>query len=411
VSETPSSPGDGLEDALRRALSDAVSEVEPGAGGFDRIRARIGRRPPRPWLIAVLAGAAERARSWTWRGHWAWPGLPPVRAHPPWLTRRPRQRNGVPAGEAGRRGDTSLRQGALDRRPIGWLWLAAALAGVTVIASVSLGLQPVRQAIIQASTTVLHGGPDPQRSGGADTDGAGARTTTDGTSPASGGGATASGARPGPTGPSGPMSGAGAAPSGPPSTGACQPPASGGPEPTRTDPGTTSSASVATPPPADQAPGPADSSTSAPGTATWGTGAPGRGTPGTGTPDTGTPDTGTPDTGTWGTGASGTATPGTTTAGPTATPDQPPTPAPACSLTPGPATTTPATSPADSSASSTPSGTTPTDAPTPAGTPTGTEAAQDPAAGPTSAGQDDSPATPAAPGQWRWYDKEHRDRR
>ena len=77
VSETPSSPEGGLEDALRRALSDAVSGIEPGSDGLDNIRARIGGRPPRPWLLAVLAGAAERVKSVTWRGHWAWPGLPP----------------------------------------------------------------------------------------------------------------------------------------------------------------------------------------------------------------------------------------------------------------------------------------------------------------------------------------------
>ena len=67
------SPEDnGLEEALRRALSDAASEVEPGTDGLEKIRARIGNRPPRPWLFSVLAGLIGRVRHWTWRGHWAW---------------------------------------------------------------------------------------------------------------------------------------------------------------------------------------------------------------------------------------------------------------------------------------------------------------------------------------------------
>src|ERR1700760_73983 len=70
---------DDLEQALRRALSAAGDEVETGTEGLDRIRARIGDRPPRPWLLSVAFGVLERVRNWTWRGHWAWqetmPGL------------------------------------------------------------------------------------------------------------------------------------------------------------------------------------------------------------------------------------------------------------------------------------------------------------------------------------------------
>ena len=39
-------PEDDLEQALRRALSAAVSQVEPGADGLERIRARTKKRPP-----------------------------------------------------------------------------------------------------------------------------------------------------------------------------------------------------------------------------------------------------------------------------------------------------------------------------------------------------------------------------
>ena len=70
---------DGLEEALRRALSEAAGEVEPGGDGLDKIHARIGSRPPRPWLLSVILGVVERVRYWTWRGHWAWPtSLPKI---------------------------------------------------------------------------------------------------------------------------------------------------------------------------------------------------------------------------------------------------------------------------------------------------------------------------------------------
>ena len=58
VREGMTSPeDDGLEEALRRALSDAASEIEPGADGLDKIRARIGDRRPRPWLLSVSSAS------------------------------------------------------------------------------------------------------------------------------------------------------------------------------------------------------------------------------------------------------------------------------------------------------------------------------------------------------------------
>ena len=63
---------DDLEQALRRALSAAADEIEPGPDGLEKIRARIGDRRPRPWLLSVVFGVLGRVRHWTWRGHWAW---------------------------------------------------------------------------------------------------------------------------------------------------------------------------------------------------------------------------------------------------------------------------------------------------------------------------------------------------
>jgi hypothetical protein len=141
---------DGLEEALRRALSDAASEVEPGGDGLEKIRARIGDRPPRPWLLSVLAGLVDRVRHWTWRGHWAWqdslPGLGALRE------RRSRRSNFPGPG-------------------IGWLRLVTVLAGVAVLTGIALGVQPVRHAISQASSTLNGGGGSPN--GGAGTEGKG----------------------------------------------------------------------------------------------------------------------------------------------------------------------------------------------------------------------------------------------
>jgi len=335
VDEDPSSLEDGLEGALRRALSDAVGGVEAGTEGLDRIRARIGGRPPRPWLLAVLSGAAERVRSWTWRGHWAWPGRLLTRTFP------------VP--------------GALGTWRIGVLWLATGLAGIAVIASVSLGVQPVRRAITAASAVLDPAGAlSPP---GAGTNGAGAQTTTDGTGLLAGGGVTAA-PQPSPTSASGSRGGPGGAAPGT-SSAQCQPPTSGPtgkPAPTALAPGATSSAEgttrrVARHPSARVAPGttgapdpPAASAsactvTPATTTPTVATGA--SWTPaGTGPSDTGpagptptvTPPTETPTSTPTGTTPTGTPT-STPTGTPTSTPTDTPTSTPTDTPTPGPALT------------------------------------------------------------------------
>ena len=80
---------DNLEERLRRALSEAAGEVEPGSDGLDKIRARIGGRRPRPRLFSVLFGVVGWARNWTWRGHWAWQdSLPGLGALREWRSRR-----------------------------------------------------------------------------------------------------------------------------------------------------------------------------------------------------------------------------------------------------------------------------------------------------------------------------------
>src|SRR5487761_1186905 len=138
------SPEDNsLEEALRRALSNAAGEVEPGSDGLDKIRARIGNRPPRPWLFSVLAGLIGRVRYWPWRGHWAWQdSLPGLRA----LQER------------------RSRRGNFHGSGIGWLRYVTVLAGIAVLASIALGVQPVRHAILQASSS-LNGGGGSTRSG------------------------------------------------------------------------------------------------------------------------------------------------------------------------------------------------------------------------------------------------------
>ena len=128
------------------------------ADGLDKIRARIGNRPPRSWLFSVLAGLVDRVRHWTWPGHWAWPGsLPGLRA----LQERRSRRTKFPG------------------RGTGWLRLVTVLAGIAVLASIALGVQPVRHAILQASSS-LNGGGGPVRGS--------ARTEGNGTQPGGGGG-------------------------------------------------------------------------------------------------------------------------------------------------------------------------------------------------------------------------------
>ena len=387
MGENPSSPEDRLEDALRRALSDAVGPIEPGTDGLDSIRARIGGRPPRPRLLAVLSGAVERARSWTWRGHWAWPGWPLTRAHLTGWSRRPRHRKGTPARKPTRRGDRLPLLGTLGTLGglrIGWLTLVSGLASIAVIASVSFGVQPVRQAIIQAGTTVLHGGGYPPPWGGAGTDRAGTQGTTDGNGPLAGGGPTAA-AQPSPTSAYGSKGGPSGAAPGPGSSAACQSPTAATGEPTTTPTATDSGTAASTEP--------ADGTTS--------------GATQTAYPTAASDVTGAPDQ-------------------PTATPDSPTTSASTCAVTPGPATTAPATptppttptsQPEVTGAPSTPTDGTPAPIPadppastatgTPASTPTGTaagpELATDTARSTTPAAQDNSPARLAESRSWRWY--------
>jgi hypothetical protein len=165
------SPEDnGLEEALRRALSNAASEVEPGTDGLEKIRARIGNRPPRPWLFSVLAGLIGRVRHWPWRGHWAWQdSLPRLAA----LQER------------------RSRRGNFQEPGVGWLRFVTVLGGIAVLASIALGVQPFRHAILQASSS-LNGGGGSQR-GGAGTEGGGTQGTAGGGTQSAGTVATGSG--------------------------------------------------------------------------------------------------------------------------------------------------------------------------------------------------------------------------
>jgi hypothetical protein len=169
----------GMEEALRRALTEAVGQVDPGADGLDRIRARIGGRPPRPWLFSVAADVLDRARHWTWRGHWAWrlswawpAATVPALSAVPWPRLRRLPRSGAALPSAAR----PARPGRIES--VNWLRPVVVLAGIAILASVSFGVQPFRQAIIQASNTVLSGGggSGPQATGGGAADGDGTPT-------------------------------------------------------------------------------------------------------------------------------------------------------------------------------------------------------------------------------------------
>lgn len=156
---------DDAEEALRRALSEAVSGVEPGTDGLDKIRVRIGTRPPRPWLLSVLVGVVDRVRYWTWHGHWAWQdSLPRPGAHRERLSRR----------------------SAFPQRGSGRLRLVTVLGGAAVIAGIALNVQPFRHAILAASTALNGGSGTLWATAGTDGNGA----TTVGTAAP-----TASGAR------------------------------------------------------------------------------------------------------------------------------------------------------------------------------------------------------------------------
>ncbi|MGH3206957.1 MAG: hypothetical protein ACRDNO_04280 [Trebonia sp.] len=163
---------DGLEETLRRALSDAADEVEPGTDGLDRIRARIDNRPPRPWLFSVLVGFVDRVRHWTWRGHWAWQdSLPRLKA--------PQERRS--------------RRGNFRGRGFGWVRYVTVLAGIAVLASVALGVQPLRHAILQAGSSLNGGGGPPRASAGTEGNGtqaSGGSATPTTATVASGGGQT-----------------------------------------------------------------------------------------------------------------------------------------------------------------------------------------------------------------------------
>jgi hypothetical protein len=168
-------PHGDLETTLRRELTAAVDGVEPAPDALERIRARTALRPPQPWLLTVVGGAASRARYWVWHGHWAWPeSLPRPRAAswPGALAGWP----GAIAGWAAR----AKRATAAD-----WLRPVAVLAGVAFIAIVALAVPPLRQAIGHVTSSVLTGG---QTSGGAGTDG-------HGTQNGGGGGTLTNGAR------------------------------------------------------------------------------------------------------------------------------------------------------------------------------------------------------------------------
>jgi hypothetical protein len=148
---------DGLEETLRRALSGAAGEVEPGADGLDKIRARICNRPPRPWLLSVLVGLLDRVRHWTWRGHWAWPdSLPRLRA--------PQERRS--------------RRANFPEWGFGWVRFVTVLAGIAVLAGMALAVQPFRHAILQAGSSLNGGGGPPRASTG--TEGSGTQAANGG---------------------------------------------------------------------------------------------------------------------------------------------------------------------------------------------------------------------------------------
>jgi hypothetical protein len=177
-------PDGDLGDVLRRQLSAAVDAVEPGANGLERIRARTGKRPPQPWLVSVLSGAVSRARNWVWRGHWAW--------SPPRLRSLSLPRAKAAPGTV-------------------WLRPVAVLAGVAFIATITLAVPPLRQAIVQVSNNLTGS----QQSGGGGTDGNGSPSGS------GGGGTLSTGARS--TASAGASGSQGAGSRGPVTTTRCQP--------------------------------------------------------------------------------------------------------------------------------------------------------------------------------------------
>ena len=128
---------DDLEQALRRALSAAADEIEPGPDGLEKYP-RADRRP------SAAALAAQRCLRRPRSG----PALDLARAL------------GV-AGSRPRLGalwEPRSRRSNFPRWDIKWLRLVTVLAGAAVIASIGFGVQPFRQAILQASTSLTGNG-------------------------------------------------------------------------------------------------------------------------------------------------------------------------------------------------------------------------------------------------------------
>src|ERR1700678_2292536 len=154
-------PGDGLEEVLRRGLAEAVRRIEPAADGLERIRARIGDRQPRPWLLTVGADALGAAGHWVWRGHWSlqfrltWATALPAAAggaaaggaphRVPWLVLPRLRRLPRPGERRGLGAARSPRTAAVVS--VGWLRPVGVLAAVVRIARLSLRRHTLRVAI------------------------------------------------------------------------------------------------------------------------------------------------------------------------------------------------------------------------------------------------------------------------
>jgi hypothetical protein len=207
-------PDDGLEDALRQALSAAASQVEPADGGLERILVRTGGTAPRSWLASMAAEGLRRTRHWVWRGHWAWqdPGFWQARyqvLQDPLADWRGRARGTRPsAWLAGAwAGAASLATGsavhdALSLRSHGRLWvrLAAGFAAAACITAVTVSDPPLRAALAQVSATVLtgaNGGLQPGVGGGGAASATGAQSTSASGSAGTRGGTLPPSARPG----------------------------------------------------------------------------------------------------------------------------------------------------------------------------------------------------------------------
>jgi hypothetical protein len=203
-------PDDGLEAALRKALSAAASQVEPGDGGLERILVRTGGATPRSWPASVTVEALRRARHWVWRGHWAWqdsgfwqvPHGPLQGQLADWWRRARGTRvsawlAGVPADAAALIGG-SLVHDSLSRRSHGLMWirLVAGLAAAASITAVTVADPPLRAALVQVSATVFTGGNGVLQPGTGGPGGTGGRaagaTGTPGASPSGSAGALTS---------------------------------------------------------------------------------------------------------------------------------------------------------------------------------------------------------------------------